>query len=248
MFAKRIVKVGVPIFAATTIMGVYNTNSHIKNEPKRKFYEDEVDVVPRPGTVVPASGTELEALGPNKIVEGISVRSPTAVESFFKSGREITSEYYTKLQGYINQGYSKYNETERQVTDSVSALHNRSEDLLPNSIYIVIATLSGNIAARQRGVISKITFPVILGIASFKYFLPQTYINTKNFIWKLEQDKLPQVAEQQVFVYNQADSLVKTIEQTSDSSIKTVESSIQSLRKSIADITGLNIDEEVSKK
>ncbi|KAK6198776.1 apolipo protein O-domain-containing protein [Scheffersomyces amazonensis] len=246
MFVKGLIKVGIPVFTVSSIISM--SNGQIKNEPKRKFYEDEVDVVPRPGTVVPASGTELEALGPNKIVDGISVRSPTAIESFFKSGRGITTDIYFKIQNYINQGYVKYNETERKVTNSVSELHNKSEDLLPNSIYIVIATLSGNIAARQRGIFAKITFPVVLGLASFKYFLPETFNNTRIFAWKLEKQNLPQIAEQQEFVYNKAGELVDTIEKTSDSSIKSVESSYQSIRKSIADVTGLNIDEEVSKK
>ena len=216
--------------------------------PQRKFYEDEKDVVPIPGTVTPAAGTELEILGPNRLIDGISVRSPNAVESFFRSTRESTYNIYQQCQAYVDQGFSKYNHTERQVTNTVSELHHRTEDLLPNSIYIVIAALSGNIAARQRGFVAKATFPVILGLASFKYFLPKTFENTTGFVWKLEKQNLPLIAHQQEFAYTKAGDLVKTIESTSEKSKKSLENRVNGLRKSIADITGLNIDEEVSKK
>ncbi|KAK6454071.1 apolipo protein O-domain-containing protein [Scheffersomyces xylosifermentans] len=246
MFSRQIARIGMPFLGAGAV--VVGVQSPVRNEPKRRFYEDEVDVVPVPGTVTPAAGTELEALGPNRLIDGISVRSPSSVESLFKSIREFTFGAYTSLQQSLDKGYNKYHETERQVATTVGDLHYKAEDLLPNSIYIVIATLSGNIAARQRGLLAKATFPVVLGLASFKYFLPQTFSNTTSFIWKLEKTKLPQLAQQQENVYNKTGELVQKIEETSESSRKSIESGVQSLRKSIADVTGLNVDEDVSKK
>ncbi|EAZ63837.2 hypothetical protein PICST_37814 [Scheffersomyces stipitis CBS 6054] len=245
MFSKQALRVTIPVLASS---GIIISSSPVKNEPKRRFYEDETDVVPVPGTVTPAAGTELEALGSNRLIDGISVRSPEAVESVFKSARETSQNVLAQVQSYVNDGYSKYYETERHVTSTVGELHAKSEDLLPNSIYIVIATLSANIAARQRGIIAKATFPVAFGLAAFKYFLPQTFANTTGFLWKLEKNNLPQIAQQQEYVFNKTGELVQKIEQTSESSKKSIESSIHSLKHSIADVTGLNINEEVSKK
>ncbi|ODV76963.1 uncharacterized protein CANTADRAFT_23805 [Suhomyces tanzawaensis NRRL Y-17324] len=245
MFAKRAISVGVPLALGAA---VFAGQPKLHNESKRRFYEDETDVVPVPGTVIPAPASEIEALGSSRIVSGASVRSDKNLEQAFKSARETAHGVLVQAQNYVDQGYSKYNNTERQVTTTVSALHDKHEDLLPNSIYIVVAALSGNIAARQRGILAKAVFPVALGLASFKYFLPQTFANTTSFLWKLEQQKLPHIAEQQEYAVIKAGDLVQSIESTAQAGKKSFEDKAQSLKKSIADATGLNIDEEVSKK
>lgn len=250
MFTKQSVRFAAPLITAGCgVAGsIFSNSSVIMNESKRNFYEDESNIVPIPGTVTPAAGTELAALGNNRLVDGISVRSPSSLEAIFKSGRQSLVGAYDSIQKYVNSGYVKYCEKERLITTTASSLHSKSEDLLPNSIYIVVATLSGNIIARQRGIVSKVFFPVTLGIASFKYFLPQTFSNSTQFVWNLEQRFLPQLAQTQKASLEGADKLIHKIEETSDASQKSVSNSIQSLRKSIADVTGLNIDAEVSKK
>ncbi|KAI5969150.1 hypothetical protein CANMA_001817 [Candida margitis] len=215
---------------------------------KRNFYEDDTEVTPLPGTVVPAPASEINSLGENRIIDGISVRTTTPTENFFKSAREFTSARVCDLSNWLNGSYTKFNDTERFVTSTVSDLHYKKEDLLPNGIYVIVAALAGTIAARPRGVIAKTTFPVIAGLAAFKYFLPVTFDNTREFTWNLEQRKAPQVAKQQADAYNSVVGLAKSIEDGAEQSVRHVESRAQSLRQSIANITGLNLDEEVSKK
>lgn len=222
--------------------------STIHNDPKRNFYEDEQNVVPVPGTVTPSSPAQLEILGPRSVVNGVTVRSSGSVESFFKSVRESLYGAYTSTQEYLNEGKHKYYATERQVTGTVSAFHNKLEDLLPNSIYIVIAALSGNILARRRGIISRTVVPIGLGLASFKYFLPQTFSNIMGFAWKVEQRSLPELANSQVLAMEKAENLVLLLEKSAASGQQKVNSSVEALRRKISDVTGLNIDEEVSKK
>lgn len=252
MFSRLTMNRGMPVLvsvaAGISSSMIFGGQPSIHNESKRRFYEDESNVVPVPGTVTPAAGSEVEILGPNRLVDGISVRSPSALESTFKSGRESVASAYNSLQGFLNNKYVQYNEKERQVTSTVSGLHNKTEDLLPNGIYILIAALSGNIMARQRGIVSKATFPVILGVASFKYFLPQTFSNTTGFIWSLEEKYIPEVAHSQQVSIEKADEFVNQIEKASESSQKSLQGRVQSLRQKIADVTGLNIDGDVTKK
>lgn len=245
MFARSSVHYG----ASLAVVGAFLIKpSQILNEPKRRFYEDESDVIPVPGTITPSPGTEIEALGPNKLVDGISVRSTSTLESYFRAIRESAVQGINLVQHYMNQGYTKYNETERQVTDTMTELHYKPEDLLPSTLYIVIATMSGNIMARQRGLIAKTTFPLVLGLASFRYFLPQTFNNVSGFVWNLEKRALPDLTEQQQLALAKADQFVQGVEKSSQRNQKRLEDSANSLRKSIAQVTGLNIDEEVSKK
>lgn len=246
MLGLRSIRYVSPLVAGSI---VYGMQTPLYNDgPKRKFYEDDNEVVPIPGTTVAAAGTEIEILGPNKLIDGISVRTTSGLESFFKTIRETAYGWYQSSEGVIDDQLNSYYSTERNVTNTVSSWHDKSEELLPNSIYILIATLTGNIAARQRGPLAKLTFPVIFGLASFKYFLPNTFSNTTGWLWQLEKAKLPEIAEQQELVLAKADATISKIEKSAESSNKYVQSKVQSLRKSVADITGLNIDEEVSKK
>ena len=224
--------------------------SVIRNESssRRNFYEDDAEVVPIPGTVVPAPASEVESLGENRLIDGISVRTTSSSETFFKTAREFSAARISDLSNWVNKNYTKFNDTERFVTSTVSELHYKKEDLLPNGIYVIVAALAGTIAARPRGVFAKVTFPVITGLAAFKYFLPVTFDNTREFTWKLEQKNVPQVAKQQAEAYNGVVGLAKSIENGAENGIKRVENGAHSLKQRIANITGLNLDEEVSKK
>ena len=63
-----------PIVTTGAIIAIPTSNQMIFNEStrKRSFYEDDENVVPIPGTVTPAPATELETLGSNRIIDGIS--------------------------------------------------------------------------------------------------------------------------------------------------------------------------------
>ncbi|RCK56006.1 MICOS subunit MIC26 [Candida viswanathii] len=244
----RGIRLLAPLFTASAIITMPAESIIFNDSKKRAFYEDEENVVPIPGTVTPAPASELESLGANRIIDGISVRSTQTTESLFKNVREYTESAFDSLSHWVNANYTRFNETERQVTNTVSGLHNKTEDLLPNSLYILVAILTGTIAARTRGVVAKVALPTVFGLASFKYFLPKTFDNTTGFVWKLEKENVPQLAAQQESAYSSAVGLAHKIEETTESGKKSIENSANSLRKSIADITGLNIDEEVSKK
>ena len=130
-----------PIVTTGAIIAIPTSNQMIFNEStrKRSFYEDDENVVPIPGTVTPAPATELETLGSNRIIDGISVRSTQSTENLFKSVRKFTESTVDSLNSWADQKYHQYNKTERSVTDTVSSLHSKSEDLLPNSLYILVA-------------------------------------------------------------------------------------------------------------
>jgi organizing structure protein 2 len=232
-------------------VGLASAALPIRNEStpvRRRFYEDESDIVPVPGTVTAAPGTELEVLGQNRLVDGVLVRSLSGLESFFKRLRQSVAALYAQSVSYLDQGYSHLHHQEHQISSTLSALHAKNEDLLPNGIYVIVAALLGNIAARQRNVLAKLTFPVVLGLASFRYFLPQTFARTAGFVWQLEEQKVPHLADTQALAVAKTHELVDLIGRTTSEGQAQLELSVQSLKASIAAITGLNLDEEVSKK
>lgn len=224
------------------------STSTVYNDPKRKFYEDEKDVVAVPGTNTPATPPQLELLGPRAVVNGVTVRSTAGVESAFRSVRESLHGAYVSAEEYLNEGKDKLYQTERQVTGTVSALHSRHEDLLPNSLYVAVAALSGNIVARRRGILARVFLPVIFGTAAFRYLLPQTFANTTGFLWTVEQRLLPELANTQTAAVKKAEEFVLLVEQTAVVGQQKVTSGVECLRRKISQATGLNLDEEVLKK
>lgn len=226
---------------------VHFSKSSVLCESSRRFYDDEKSVYPSPGQVTEAAGTELEAIGPSKLVDGTSVRTSSALESAFRSGRLFFAQRVDDVRSLVDRSYAKYHKTERSITTTASSLHDRSEDLLPNSIYVVVAALSGNIAARQRGIFSKMVFPVVFGLAAFKYFLPHTFSNTAQFAWKLEQENLPHIAKRQLYVVDSAAGIVDSVEQTTKGGQEYIDSTVESLKKSITEVTGVDVDADARK-
>ncbi|OBA24038.1 hypothetical protein METBIDRAFT_34678 [Metschnikowia bicuspidata var. bicuspidata NRRL YB-4993] len=220
----------------------------VHNDSKRKFYENEQQVVPLPGTVTPSSPAETEVLGPRTLVNGVTVRTFSPLESALRSVRQTVFCAYQASFSYLNDKKHVVLEHERRVTGTVAALHSRHEDLLPNGVYIAIAGLLGNIMARNKNIVARAVYPAVLGVAAFGYFLPQTFRNTFDFLWRAEQRVLPQVAQQQVAAYEQAHGLVGRVEETAVSGQRKVHDGLENLRHTVLRVTGLNIDEEVLKK
>lgn len=251
-----LVKCMFPVLATGSV--IMHGTSPVLNESSRRFYEDES--VTGSTTVEGSStldGTDkidttivdtAETVSPQRIVNGVMVSSPSKIESAFKYIRENVYSGYSQLSDYANKGYNKLYAEERKVTNTVSQLHDKSEDLFPNSIYVFIAAMSGTIMARQRSVLARMSFPVILGLGSFKYFLPNTFTSTANFVWGLEQQKLPEIAKHQQALVTKSGELVTKLENATESSQKSVDSSLLSLKKGIKKYTGLNLDDDVTKK
>lgn len=236
------------IVPMATAIGIFSSDKFISNETKRRFYEDESQITPVPGTVTPAPATEVESLGEVTLIDGISVRTTPTVESSIKSIRKSVTSSYNTVKSELNTQYAKLNQTEQAVTKRLGSLHSRSEDLLPNSIYIVVAALSGTIFSRQKNILARLTFPIITGSLAFKYFLPNTFRNTTSFLWDLERENVPVIAQHHEELLKNADDLVAQSEQTIGEGRRFLENKSKAFKSAIIDITGLNVDEEVSKK
>ncbi|ODV63509.1 MICOS complex subunit MIC26/MIC27 ASCRUDRAFT_73349 [Ascoidea rubescens DSM 1968] len=185
-------------------------------------------------------------LGPNKIVDGISVRSPTFTENFFKFLRGKTLGLYNCLEDASLGVSRKYYSTEKLVTSSLANLRSKNEDLLPNIVYITIATLTGAVIARHKNFFLRTSLPIIFGLTAFNYTLPQTFTNSTKFAYYLEKRNLPAVTSAQDSVVNGVENLIQNIENKSKDVQDSLNSSIDSSKKYIASVSGLNLDEEVT--
>lgn len=233
------------IGALVGVAAVYSAKPAYLNDTKRSFYEDEQSVYPVPGTITPA---ESQNLGQQYIMEGVTVRTTGGVQSVIKSAREAVVGTFACFETWLNNSKSRYIELERSVTDTFSSLHDKKEDLLPNSIYNAVAALSGNIFARNRGIVARALAPTILGLASFKYFLPHTFTNTVGLLWRVEQRTLPEVAQHQALAYNAAEDWVKDAGKSAVLGQEKLSLGVDSARRRLAHVAGLELEQDVTKK
>lgn len=234
----------IAVFAAT-VAGTLLQTTPILNESKRSFYTETMDVSTVPGV---ASQEDTELLGPRTVVNGMTVRLTPAMEGVFGAARTTLLDAWTYVESSVNDGKNSLYQKEREVSATVRGLHHRSEDLLPNAVYIAIAVLTGQIMARNRSIVAKAVLPVGLGLGAFKYFLPQTFSHTADFVWKAEQKALPGLASTQGAAVEQAEKLAQSLEETAAKSQEKYHMGVETLRTKVIKFTGLNLNEEVTEK
>ena len=217
----------------------------ILDEPKRRFYAEETEVFTVPGI---AGQEDTQLLGPRTEVNGMIIRLNSVVESGFSAVRTALLDVLGAVEAHVNDSKTVLYEKERQVSATVEGLHHRSEELVPNAAYIAIAFLTGQIAARNRGFVAKAVLPVGLGLGAFKYFLPQTFSRTADFVWKAEQRAFPALASTQGAAVEKTNELAHTLDESATRCLEQLSSSVEALRKKVIRLTGLNSSEDVTDK
>lgn len=214
----------------------------------RTFYEDEESVTPLPGTTIAASESELKALGPNTIINGTSIRSPSFIQSKIESARGQINSAYDQTTKSLDDVTAAYHAKEEHFTTTLANLHNKSEDVLSSAQYIAVAGLFGLIVTRRSNVLLKTVTPLVLSLCAFKLFMPGTWNNTLGFAHDIEKKKFPQLAVKQENLINHTNSLISDTETKTIDVQKSVESQWKALADSFKKLTGLRIGEDATKK
>lgn len=214
----------------------------------RKFYEDEESVTPLPGTTITATDVEIEALGPNKLINGSSIRSPSFLECHIGLVRKSFENLITNTTNAVDNWAVAFHRKEESFTNTVTHLHNSEEELFPASLYILIGALSGTVLTRRSNIVFKAIAPLGLGLLAFKYTLPQTYNNYAFFAHDLETQNLPQLTQKQDAFIQHVDQLTVKTENEVVKVTKSVESWADSLKNSFKKFTGLKLDDDVTKE
>lgn len=213
----------------------------------RSFYEDEEHLTPLPGTTQPATKQELDSLSP-RLVNGASVRSPSFLQSKIESIRTFFNQTWISTEGKLDQLTTSYHTKEQHFSTTIAKLHDRDEDLLPGSIYIAIAALTGSIITRRSNIVFRGIAPVILGTLAFKFALPITFKNSTSFLHKIEHENLPQITNKQDELVGKVESLVTKSEEEYKKGVSKFDTGVEDLKRAIKKYGGLNVDEVVTKK
>lgn len=97
----------------------------------------------------------------------------------------------------INNTMTKALDLENSFTSTIASLappKDSDEKLMPGSIYVLVAAMTGSIITRNRNVLLRTSVPALIGIGAGWVVLPITMNNVSNLLWKYEQ-KFPVVAD-----------------------------------------------------
>lgn len=177
----------------------------------------------------------------------MTVRSTDFLEKYVAVGRTWLYGQTEEAKKQFGAAFDKYLSAEKTVTTTVADLKSADEDVLPGAIYILVATLSGSVLARNRNLLVRAAAPVAFGVAAFGYFLPQAYKNTGKLIWSFEE-KAPAVAQAHIDTQKSVSELVSSVDTAVKDANSALESTVHQARKFVADTTGLQIPEDKSEK
>jgi len=120
---------------------------------------------------------------------------PTELENQIRIAREAVQSTYndtnTILQGWVSMWIG----VEHAVEKRVKSLKAPEESITPGILYVGVATLTGSILARSRGLPIRLILPPALFLGSLNQFLPHTAANIGAHISRLEHQYVPRAAE-----------------------------------------------------
>ncbi|KAK1069268.1 hypothetical protein LTR12_001120 [Friedmanniomyces endolithicus] len=138
-------------------------------------------------TPLPASGIT------DKPQEENASRRPTPTDRLAKElsrGRLFLHRYAVKTEDGLNAGMDRFMSAEHSFTSTIASLappKESNEQLLPGSIYVLVAAMAGSIISRNRNILIRFVTPIITGVTTANYMIPRTTQNVGNLIWDFEK-------------------------------------------------------------
>lgn len=160
----------------------------------RNFYEDDKLIETTPGKNIEIKD-ELKkkesSHGNISFVRGMGIRTTESLElSFHKLRQQLnyylsvySAEFSTQQSSLANE----YENIKTKVTDTIK------EPLLPSSIYILTAALSGSIFSSTRSIPVRFVAPVLFGGVAFSYFMPYSCKEMQGKLLESEKKYIPEV-------------------------------------------------------
>jgi organizing structure protein 2 len=115
--------------------------------------------------------------------------------------------------------------------------------LTPGILYVGIATLTGSIISRSRGLPTRLVLPPILFLASFKHFLPKTSANLGAYISSIERAHFPALAEKHREAEKRLCDGWRSVKQGTREGNEKVVESVNTAVKRLQGFTGLKLQE-----
>jgi len=97
----------------------------------------------------------------------------------------------------VNELMDSFFDLENSFTSTVASLApspQSGEKLMPGTLYVLVAAMTGSIVSRNRNIVLRATVPLAVGIGAGWVVLPVTMRNVSDLLWKYEQ-RFPAIAD-----------------------------------------------------
>ncbi|KAG8908971.1 hypothetical protein FRB99_000074 [Tulasnella sp. 403] len=155
--------------------------------------------------------------------------------------RENAQIAWSKTRSEAQSVLEKWIGVEQVVERKLKELAPEDEPLLPGLMYVGVATLTGSVIGRHRGLVTRLALPPALLALSLAYCLPKTAHNISGFLGSLEARYLPNVATRHAELNQVVHDTVKTASKTYSETKDTVSAKIQDTRRDVENKTGLKL-------
>jgi MICOS complex subunit MIC26 len=163
-------------------------SDHCLQFPERKpIYSDYATLVPKPKPSDTSPVSKPSSTSP----------TPTdRVTGQVRKARLFLYDQTLAAENVINHFMSYVLDKETSFTNTIASLapaRETGEQLLPGAIYVLVATMTGSIITRNRGLFLRTTFPLAVGIAAGWVLIPVTMRNIADLSWEYEK-KVPLIS------------------------------------------------------
>ncbi|KAG7705967.1 hypothetical protein KL950_003543 [Ogataea haglerorum] len=220
---------------------VYLNGQSIKCETKRKFYEAATE------NTIP--GLPLEPLKPETSKVGQNRDSKVEfLEENIKRARLQLIQYLGLAKDKYIQQSEQYYKVERQVTDTLSSLHDKREELFPNSLYVLTGFLTGVVFTRRSNILVRSTVPLLCGVAAFRFFLPSTFSNVICWFDNYERKHQPELWSSQKDLFNKASKMIDQADKLATETVSVMGKYLDETKRMVGTYAGLNVEQKVTEK
>ena len=149
-----------------------------------------------PASLVPKPKPETSSTSPVSEPSSTPPSPTDRLASQVRRARLFLYDQSLAAEDAINSFMSYVLHQETSFTNTIASLAPAPETgelLLPGAIYVLVATMTGSIIARNRGLFVRATFPLAVGITAGWMLIPVTMRNIANLSWEYEK-KVPLIS------------------------------------------------------
>lgn len=167
-------------------------------------------------------------------------RSPSPTDRLatqIQRSRLLLHRYAVSAEDAVNAGLTRFMSAEHSVASTVASLappKESNEQLLPGSIYVLVAAMAGSIISRNRNILVRFVTPIITGVATANYVVPRTTQNVGNLVWEWEK-RYPVMRDNHLRVSEGVRHFVETGKAHSQMGLAMAEDRVQGVRESVED-------------
>ncbi|KAF4965900.1 hypothetical protein FZEAL_10721 [Fusarium zealandicum] len=169
---------------------------------KRKPIYDDFEIPSNPAPISPPP-VAVQPTAPAEKDEEQTFKSPTPTDRLaveVGKARLALYKYAVVAENKVNETMDKAFNLEQSFTGTIASLapsRESGEQLMPGTIYVLVAAMAGSIITRNRSIILRASLPLALGIGAGWTVLPVTMRNVSDLTWKYEQ-RFPVIAESHI--------------------------------------------------